>query len=200
MTDHDEDEALLAPWDRELREAADDQDSSSGSTSTSTTNLSWSSLAPSWLQSNTSTLRSFLTNPVGFIVGIALQALAGVIVFAGDRVAGFVDLVFFGGGPESLGLAEVPLAVVRPFGDAWGTAQAAVLDVVNTLTYEVAVAAMGTSPLALPLFAFAVVAIASTSLYVLVWALTLVPYVGRFFERLLALFDRLFGAIAGVFG
>lgn len=108
-----------------------------GSTTTTSGTTSQSSVLPDWLQGNTAAvLKRFGKSPVGFVLGIILSTIVGVIAEVTSALLRAVNVVFFGSGPGTdgkLGIVDLPTfigeliaAVLGPGGPVGGAIVAAV--------------------------------------------------------------------------
>lgn len=135
----------------------------------------FSAIAPSWLETNSDILRSFLTSPVAFILGAIISTLVGGIETITTAVLDSVSFVFFGadGAPSfgtgngAIGIVDIPgyfaglfIETARPLGLAIIDVAALPLEVATDL-------AQGAGPLAPILVAAAGVLYFLAALWVL---------------------------------
>lgn len=131
----------------------DDGDSSGGGGDGGGSSLTWGVIAPDFLTENGGILRAFLNNPRGFVVGAVLTTLletvTGVVTTLFDqliRAVGGSQPTEFNAPGETLGLADVPVAIADTLIGAGGFSGDVIISAIEGFNEQIATAAAAVGP------------------------------------------------------
>ena len=115
---------------------------------------SFDQLAPGFLTNNIDILRAFLQNPRNFIFGVVAFSILEFVFGILTAAVNLIIRVFLGSAPqdfnapgETLGLADVPFAVVEPLLAAGGGVGATLTGAIDSLNEPIFVLAGSAGPL-----------------------------------------------------
>lgn len=125
---------------------------------------SFEELAPGFITENTAVLRAFLENPRNFIIGAVAASILEVVFGVVTTGVNLIIRVFLGSAPqdfnapgETLGLADVPFAIIEPVLDIGGGVGSTITGAIDAFNEPIFALAGSAGPLSPVIITAAVV-------------------------------------------
>ncbi|VTT86107.1 hypothetical protein DM2_2145 [Halorubrum sp. DM2] len=128
-------------------------DSDDGSTDSGGGGVVWGNIAPGWLQDASSVIRAFAENPRGFVIGAVATTILETVTGIVTTVVSQLVLLVGGSQPgrfnapnETIGLADLPVAVADLLIGAGGFSGDAIIGGIEAFNATIADAAAAVGP------------------------------------------------------